>query len=118
MAARNFREWLNTEIDRQGLTRREVARRLASKHPEGVTPQTIETYRRAIYKYLDPANPTEPTMQTRSAFADALGVDPASVPSQDDDSEDRDLAAELQALAREHAEMSRRLSRVLRSVGF
>jgi hypothetical protein len=117
MAAHTFREWLNGEIDRQDIRRRELARRLATKHPEGVNAQTIETYRRAIYKYLDPTNPTVPTLPTRTAFAIALGVDPAEVPDSDDESEGRDLNATLQALAREQAELSRRLSRVLKAAG-
>jgi transcriptional regulator with XRE-family HTH domain len=109
-----FRTWLAGEMERQGLSRREVARRLAASHPQGVTPSTTETYRRAVRRYLDAEDPQSPTAQTRTAFAVALEVDPAEVPSSDDD-EEEDLAAALQALAREQAEMSRRLNRVLKA---
>lgn len=98
------------------MPRRELARRLATKHPEGVTPQTIETYRRAIYRYLDVTEPMLPNLQTRSAFAAALGVSPSEVPSSDDEEGEPDLSATLQSLAREQAELSRKLTRALRSV--
>lgn len=92
MAAGTFREWLGSELERQQIKRRALARRLAAKHPEGATPATIETYRRAIYKYLDPTDPTIPTESTRLAFAEALGVKPEEIP--EDDDEDEPLARE------------------------
>lgn len=110
----NFRSWLSAEIDRQGIARRELARRLASKHPAGLTPSTLETHRRAIYRYLDASDPMLPNEQTRRAFAEALGVDPSEVPMDDED-DDLDLDATLQALAREQAELSQRLRRVLKA---
>ena len=85
---------------------------MSTKHPKGATPSTLETYRRAIYKYLDPEQPSNPTQPTREAIAEALGVDPSTIPSDDDDEED--LNATLQALLREQAELSRRLSRALK----
>lgn len=113
MTGNAFRTWLQDEIDAQGLSRREVARRMATKHPKGVTPSTAETYRRAIYKYLDPEQPSNPTQPTREAIAEALGVDPSTIPADDDD-EEADLQATLQALLHEQAELSRRLSRALK----
>lgn len=112
-----FRGWLDNELKQQGVSRRELARRLAAGHPEGVTPKTLETYRRAIYKYLDPSKQRTPTEPTRLAFAAALGVDPALVPTDEEDDEDEpDVAATLQALAREHADISRRINRALLAI--
>lgn len=116
MGAATFREWLSDEIQRQEIPRRELARRLARKHPEGATPQTIETYRRAIYKYLDPSAPTVPTTTTRAAFAEVLGVDPSEMPASDDEEDSEDMAQMLTRLAREHAELSRQLTRALKAV--
>lgn len=84
-------------MERQGLSRREVARRMAEKHPDGVTPQTTETYRRAIRRYLEVENPQKPTQQTRHAIADALGVDRGSLPTEEDEEEDLQLALLLRA---------------------
>lgn len=112
---RTFRSWLRSELDSQKLPRRELARRLAAKHPSGVTQQTIETYRRAIYRYLDETDPMQPNEQTRGAFADALGVDPSEVPSEDED-EDFDAIAALQAMARDQAELQKRMRRLMRTV--
>jgi hypothetical protein len=115
-APRSFRSWLISQLEEQAIPRRELARRLAARHPEGITPQTIETYRRAIYRYLDVTEPMLPNLQTRSAFAAALGVSPSEVPSTDDEEGEPDLSATLQALAREQAELSRKLTRALRAV--
>lgn len=92
-----FRDWLGSEMERQGLSRREVARRMAEKHPSGVTPQTTETYRRAIRRYLDVENPQRPTAPTRNAIADALDVPRESVPTDDEEEEDLQLALLLRA---------------------
>lgn len=108
-----FRTWLAGEISKQGLTRREVARRLAAKHPEGVTATTIETYRRAIYKYLDAERPAKPTQPTRQAFADALGVDAAQIPSDDEDEED-DLERALLRVVQRGGNPSRRFEEWIR----
>ena len=108
-----FRDWLASEMEKRSVSRREIARRLAAQHPRGVTPDTVETYRRAVRRYLE-ADPQVPTEQTQAAIARALGVDPADLPSGDDEEEDGDLAATLQALAREQKELSRRLQRALR----
>lgn len=83
-----FREWLAGEMQRQNVSRREVARRLAAQHPKGVTTETVETYRRAVRRYLDPESPMRPTDSTRIAFAEAFGVDPDEVPSTEDEEED------------------------------
>lgn len=111
---RTFRDWLSRELVEQKVPRRELARRMAAKHPEGVTPQTIETYRRAIYRYLDPADPMRPTEQTRAAFAEAFGVDPAEVP---DDDEEPDLQETLRAFAAQHRALGHHLNRLLSKEG-
>lgn len=85
-------------MEKQGLSRREVARRMAENHPQGVTLQTTETYRRAVRRYLDPENPQRPTEGTRNAIADALGVDRSAVPTEEDEEEDLQLALLLRAI--------------------
>lgn len=100
-------------MERQGLSRREVARRLAAQHPKGVTPDTVETYRRAVRRYLE-VDPQVPTVQTQRAIAIAVGVSPDELPDGDQD-EEEDLAVTLQGLVREHREMSRRLERALKA---
>lgn len=113
-APRTFRSWLLAELLEQGVARRELARRLAAKHPAGVTPQTIETHRRAIYRYLDEVDPMMPNAQTRAAFAEVLGVDEDEIPT--DDEEEPDLPSTLQALVREQAHLNRRIERALKEL--
>lgn len=110
---RTFRDWLSQQLEEKKVPRRELARRMAAKHPEGVTPQTIETYRRAIYRYLDATDPMLPTEQTRTAFAEAFGVDPSEVP--DDAEEEPDLEAALRMMAAQHRAQGQLLNRLLGS---
>lgn len=100
-----FRGWLGERMQERGLTNRGVARLLAEKHPSGVTSQTLETYRRAVRRYRSGAK--TPNEQTRRAFAEIFGVDPAEVP----DEEEPDLESTLQAMARELAELRRAVAR-------
>lgn len=109
MEAATFQRWLDDQLSSRGVKRRELARRLAAKHPEGITATTIETHRRAIYRYLDGSMVA--TNPTRRAYAEALGVDPATVPMVEDE-EEEDLDAALDALTREAAAMWRRVSRL------
>lgn len=109
MGNRTFKDWLEGQLEKRQIPRRELARRMAAQHPEGVTNQTIETYRRAIYKYLGP-DPTIPSEPTRNAFAAALDVDPSEVPSEDDE-EEPDLAATLQMLTRDLQRVRRQMRR-------
>jgi transcriptional regulator with XRE-family HTH domain len=81
-----FRDWLADAIDRSGLSKREIARRMAAKHPQGVTFETIETGRRTINKIL--AGKSTPTQPTRDAIADALERDDHPSESADDEEED------------------------------
>ena len=90
-----FGEWLGTQMERQELPRRELARRMAAGHPKGVTPATIETYRRAIRRYLE--GQQVPNDGTRYAIADALGVDRDQLPADEDEEEDLQLALLLRA---------------------
>lgn len=106
-----FRDWLAGEMQRQGLSRREVARRLAVHHPKGVTPDTVETFRRAVRRYLDPVDPQRPNPTTRLAFADALEADPADVPTAEDEAED---VTDLADLMRQQAALNRQLKRALK----
>lgn len=110
---RTFRDWLNRQLEEHDVPRRELARRMAAKHPEGVTIKTIETYRRAIYRYLDPDDPMHPTEQTRAAFADVFGVEPDEVP--DDSDEEPDLQAALRMMAAQHRAQGQLLNRLLGS---
>lgn len=110
-----FRDWLAREMETRQLSRREIARRLASQHPKGVTADTTETYRRAIRRYLE-TDPQVPTEQTQKAIAVAIGVDPAELPAGEEDDDEEDMAATLQMLVREQKELSRRLERALKGV--
>lgn len=106
-----FKEWLTGAISDSGMSKREIARRMAAKHPKGVTLETIETGRRTLNKIL--AGDLTPTQPTRDSIAEALGR--TDQPSESDEEED-DLQATLQALAREQAELNRRLNRALKAV--
>jgi transcriptional regulator with XRE-family HTH domain len=111
-----FREWLSEAVATSGLKKREIARRMAAKHPRGVNTDTIETARRTVNKIL--AGDLTPTQPTRDWIADALDRDDApSVASEDDDDEESDLSALLHSLVREQADLSRKLTRALRAVG-
>jgi transcriptional regulator with XRE-family HTH domain len=80
-----FRDWLGDAITRSGLSKREIARRMAAKHPRGVTYETMETGRRTINKIL--AGELTPTQPTRDSIADALDRDDHPSESADDDEE-------------------------------
>jgi transcriptional regulator with XRE-family HTH domain len=108
-----FREWLAVAVPRSGLSKREIARRMAATHPRGVTPDTIETGRRTINKIL--SGDLTPTQPTRDSIAAALERDDAPSVIEDEE-EEPDLEATLQALAREQVELGRRLARALKSV--
>lgn len=109
-----FRDWLSEAVPASGLSKREIARRMAERHPRGVSLETIETGRRTLNKILfDGMTPTQPT---RDAIAAALDRDDAPSVADADD-EEADLAFTLHALAREQAGLSRRLNRALRAVG-
>lgn len=110
-----FRNWLSGAVADSGLTKREIARRMAAKHSNGVTTDTVETARRTVNKIL--AGDLTPTQPTRDWIADALERgDAPSVASEDDD-EESDLPSLLHSLVLEQAELSRRLTRALKAVG-
>lgn len=106
-----FRDWLSDAVEQSGLSKREIARRMAVKHPRGVTYETIETGRRTLNKIL--SGGLTPTQPTRDLIATALERDDA--PSEDDDEEDELDAALLHALVRQQADLNRRISRALKA---
>ena len=80
-----FKEWLEDAIVRHGVSRRELARRLASQHPGNGDP---ESYRRNLGRIL--AGDVSPTQPTREAIQAAL--DDFSAPSVDDEAEDAPIS--------------------------
>jgi transcriptional regulator with XRE-family HTH domain len=107
-----YREWLAEAVETSGLSKREIARRMATRHPRGVTADTIDTARRTVNKIL--AGDLTPTQPTRDSIAAALAR--ADGPAVGDEEEEPDLAETLHALAREQSELSRKLDRALRGV--
>ena len=104
---RMFSEWLGQAIRESGLSKRQLARRMAAKHVRGATPDTIETARRTLNKIL--AGDLNPTQPTRDAIAAALGRD--DQPSDDPDEEEADLAAQLAHIARELSTLQRKVGK-------
>lgn len=78
-----FRSWLAEALEGSGQSKREIARRMAAKHPRGVTHDTIETARRTLNKIL--SGDLTPTQPTRATIAAALERD--DFPSVEDDEE-------------------------------
>lgn len=110
----NFREWLSAAIESSGLSKREIARRMAAKHKNGVTYETIETGRRTLNKIL--SGDLTPTQPTRDTIAEALDRDDA--PSTDDDDEDELLSSlDVRSLLRAQRDLNRRVTRALKAVG-
>jgi hypothetical protein len=107
----HYRDWLAGAIEESGRSKREIARRMAVKHPNGVNTDTIETGRRTINKIL--AGTLNPTQPTRDLIAGAL--ERADAPTVDDEDLEADMASVLRALAREQAALSRRLNRALKA---
>lgn len=107
-----YRDWLADAVESSGLSKREIARRMASRHPRGVTADTIDTARRTVNKIL--AGDLTPTQPTRDSIAAAL--ERADGPLVGDEEEEPDLQATLQSLVREQSELSRKLDRALRAV--
>lgn len=105
----HFRGWLAEAVSASGLSKREIARRMAAKHPQGVSHDTIETARRTINKVL--AGTLTPRNPLRESIAAALGR--GDFPSVEDEDED-DLQATLQKLA-EDPQAARAVSRLLKA---
>lgn len=84
-----FKDWLADVLVGTGVSRRELARRLAEKHPEGVTDKTLDSQRKTVRRILSgDSNPTQPT---REAICDALGVPRDECPSADDEAADSQI---------------------------
>jgi len=82
-----FATWLNSELKRQELSVRGLAKRMASRN--GFTglelSQEVERHRRNLSRYrYDGIIPTE---QNRVLVAEALGVSKDEMPSDDEDEE-------------------------------
>lgn len=79
---------------------RKLARTMAERHPHGATHATIETNRRALYKYLREG--AVPSRAMRAAIAEALGVSVEEIPEEDDElppsRESANLAAAIDQL--------------------
>lgn len=96
MPGQTFSEWLGERVgDGPGqVSRRELSRRLAHKHPDdGNRVQRVEAQRRNLRKILSGQRALQ---STRDAICDALGVPRDSAPSLKD--EDSDADALLQEL--------------------
>jgi transcriptional regulator with XRE-family HTH domain len=79
---------LRAELDRQGISNRELARRLDPADPEGA--------RRSIARWLAPRDrAVTPSRPNVAAIAAALGVQPEELQPEEDDDEESDLAATL-----------------------
>lgn len=104
-----FRDWLAGAIQESGLSKREIARRMAAKHPAGANTDTMETARRTINKILKgDLSPRDPL---RDSIAEALDRD--DHPSVEEEGAD-DLEATLTALTRENPVLARALVRMVR----
>jgi len=64
-----FGEMLRRELETQGVSQRELARRLTLQQPE-----RLENMRRSLIRYIH--GEVIPTTSAREAIADALAVDP------------------------------------------
>lgn len=103
-ASPKYREWLKKAIAESGLSKREIARRMASKHPLGATADTIDTARRTLNKIA--AGDLTPTQPTRDSIGEALGR--GDGPAVDDDLEEElDFEAAIQSMARDLAALRR-----------
>lgn len=90
MPGQTFSEWLNDRVgDSPGrVSRSELARRLAHKHPDdGERLQRVESQRRNLHKILAGQKAQQ---STRDAICDALGVPRESAPSAKDEEAEED----------------------------
>jgi transcriptional regulator with XRE-family HTH domain len=79
-----FGEWLGGELARLGVSRRELARRLAAQYPGGDDLEAQDSQRRTVRRILSGAT-KHPTRQTRDSICDALDVPRESAPDEDGD---------------------------------
>lgn len=78
-----FRDWLEGEIGRQGVSRRELARRLAAQYPG--SGDTEANSQRTTLKRILGGKTRRPSKPTRDAICDALGVSRDAPPVDDGD---------------------------------
>ena len=70
-----FREWLEEALSESGLSRKGLARRIAERHPHGVTESTTESARRTLRRILSgDLNPTQPTRDSIQEALDRKGA--------------------------------------------
>lgn len=106
-----FKDWLADALEDSGATKRGLARRMAEKHPRGVTQDTIESSRRTLRKII--AGKQTPTQPTRDSIQDALGRHDA--PTVEDENADGPTTSEARALLRDMRRQMRLLERSLGS---
>jgi transcriptional regulator with XRE-family HTH domain len=85
VADTSFSRWLDETLNRQGVSVRELARRVAQQHPVDDPARNLETVRRALNKYRHEGR--IPSAPMKRAIADALGEDADSIPNEDDPSD-------------------------------
>lgn len=107
MAGQTFSEWLHERVgDAPGqVSRRELARRLAHKHPDdGQRVQRVEAQRRNIRKILAGQKAQQ---STRDAICDALGVPRESAPSAKDEEAEEDSLRQHESVDEFLADLTR-----------
>lgn len=110
MERRTFKHWLSERVgDGPGqVSRRELARRLAARHPGAGGEETVESHRRNLRKILkgETAHPTQPT---RDAIQDAL--DDHTAPTAEEDAADSPITRdEFRVWQRTNAKLARGLA--------
>lgn len=90
MEGTKFSGWLRGELEQRDMGVKTLARKLAEQHPEGVSEQSVESYRATLRRYLH--RRVVPQTPMRQAIAEALGVSVDEMPSAEDEAEDDELA--------------------------
>lgn len=85
MTEGRFKDWLEDALERHGVSRRELGRRLAGQHPGDGDP---ESYRRNLGRIL--GGEVSPTQPTREAIQAAL--EDWSAPSVSDEERDSPIS--------------------------
>lgn len=101
MTTPEFSDWLRGTLERTGVSRRELARRLAAKYPQDGGQDAEETQRRKVKRILS-GQTRNPTQETRDSICDALGVPRKSAPPETDPADEpltRDEVREFRRLS-------------------
>lgn len=110
-----FAEWLEAELAKQGMSRRELARRLAAQYPGGDDLDAQESQRRTVKRILN-GKTHKPTKQTRDSICDALDV-PRDAPPADSADDAPITREELHEFRRLSLKLERSLFRTERPFG-